>query len=341
MDIKIRVYLLCYNRNDMLPRAVQSLLSQTHQKWVCELHCDKPDNQYPLELFCQINDPRIELHQHETNLGLTGAFNLAFQEVEEKYIAILEEDNWWEPHFMEEMVFAMEQNPDSTVGWANMRIWHFENQNWIDTQKNIWELPDNENRKFEFPHVQQIRSALHSQGCMFVRMHPYNPQLVIPDDLNSGALEAIRERAMGSPILFVNKVLGNYAMLEESHRTKNSTVWSVIELCLISSFFNKVAVEGELLKTVLAKARTGRSKSIHLFLLAKVLNPRSSLHYSDFGLTDYLFFLGYYGKHLSDFVKLVRQYFRLRELRGFLNTHTLKSNYRQIAMILVNPRHFL
>lgn len=325
MSTTIRIYLLCYNRNDLLPRAIQSLIKQTYSNWICELHCDKPDNGYPAQLLAEINDSRINLVQHKVNLGLTEAFNVAFKEVEEKYISILEEDNWWEPNFLEVMLESMEHNPECEMAWANMRIWHSKDNKWIDSGHKIWELSNSHNRKFDFPHVQQIRSALHSQGSMLVRMHPYNPNLIIPKDLNSGALEAIRERAMSSPLLFVNQVLGNYAMLVESHRPKNSAIWSSIELCLISSFFNNVKVEKKQLERVLEKARSGKGKSIHNFVLAKVLNPKSSLKYSDFQVYDYFFFVGYYIKNISIFLSIMKSYGNLRDLRFWLNSQTKKS----------------
>src|SRR5687768_20382 len=93
----VRVYLFTYRRNHLLPRALDSLLAQTHRGWVCELHNDDPNDPFPGELVARINDPRITYVRHETNLGPTRTFNHAFRPVAEPFVSLLEDDNWWEP----------------------------------------------------------------------------------------------------------------------------------------------------------------------------------------------------------------------------------------------------
>ena len=43
----VRVYLFTYRRNHLLPRALRSLVAQTHTNWVCELHNDDPADPFP------------------------------------------------------------------------------------------------------------------------------------------------------------------------------------------------------------------------------------------------------------------------------------------------------
>lgn len=321
----VRVYLLCYNRNEMLPRALRSLINQTYTNWVCELHCDKPDNDFPEQLVKKENDPRVVYVHHEKNLGLTNAFNLAFRKVSENYISILEEDNWWEPDFLEQMVEEMERNPDCSMGWANMRTWNLGKENWIDTKKNIWDLQHENNIRFYFPHIQQIKSALHSQGCMLVRMLPYNPNLVIPFDFDSGALEGIRERAFTYPIIFINKQLGNIAMLDETHRSLKRHVWAAITICLTISFFKNVKADKRLLKNILHKSRQGRVKTIHTLLLAKIVDRGISISFFDFKINDFIFFIGYYLKNFNELRLVLRDYHTLNELTAWLNVNTPKA----------------
>jgi len=57
----IRIFLLTYRRPALLPRALNSLLSQTFTDWVCELHNDAPEDDGPSQLLNKINDPRIIL----------------------------------------------------------------------------------------------------------------------------------------------------------------------------------------------------------------------------------------------------------------------------------------
>jgi len=57
---------------------------------------------------------------HGNKLGAVATFNLAFEDVEEQFVSILEDDNWWEPDFLRTMLDAMERNPQVNVAWANM-----------------------------------------------------------------------------------------------------------------------------------------------------------------------------------------------------------------------------
>ena len=65
----IRVFLLTHRRRELLRRALDSLLAQTFTDWVCELHNDAPDDDFPRRLVAEIGDPRVSLHHHKHRLG--------------------------------------------------------------------------------------------------------------------------------------------------------------------------------------------------------------------------------------------------------------------------------
>lgn len=88
----------------MLARAVDSLLRQTFDDWVCELHNDDPDDTSPGELIDRIGDKRITVVNHIENLGPTRTFNVFFKSIREPFFSLLEDDNWWEPEFLQVMI---------------------------------------------------------------------------------------------------------------------------------------------------------------------------------------------------------------------------------------------
>ena len=98
----IRVFLLTCRRPALLRRALDSLRAQTFADWICELHNDAPEDDFPRSLVSEIGDPRITLHHHARNWGPVAAFNHAYAGGPEPFLAILEDDNWWEPAFLAE-----------------------------------------------------------------------------------------------------------------------------------------------------------------------------------------------------------------------------------------------
>jgi len=139
-----RIYLFTYKRNHLLPRAVQSLVDQTFGDWVCEVHNDDPGDEFPEKFITSLNDDRFIIRNHPVNLGATISFNLAFGGCEEKYAAILEDDNWWESSFLKELVNIMDANSTLHIAWSNMRIWNEKIGNkWEYTGKTTWSVENN------------------------------------------------------------------------------------------------------------------------------------------------------------------------------------------------------
>src|SRR5437868_5156255 len=100
----VRVFVPTYRRHRLLERALASLRAQTFAGWVCEVHNDDPTDQFPAELVKKIADPRIQIVVHERNLGAAGTFNLFYRGTQEPFYSLLEDDNWWECEFLENMI---------------------------------------------------------------------------------------------------------------------------------------------------------------------------------------------------------------------------------------------
>jgi GT2 family glycosyltransferase len=168
---RVRVYLCTYRRNHLLRRAVESLLNQTFRDWVCELHNDDPADKFPEELVRRVGDPRITLVNHEVNYGPTRSFNGFFKPISETYFSILEDDNWWEPEFLQRMVAALEAHRTIQLAWANMRRWIEQpDGSWTDTGIDVWDRPPGAVPElFYWPQPQQLMGALHSNGAMLAR----------------------------------------------------------------------------------------------------------------------------------------------------------------------------
>ncbi|WP_088889461.1 glycosyltransferase family 2 protein [Leptolyngbya ohadii] len=318
-----RVYLTTYRRHRTLRRAVESLLNQTVTDWVCELHNDDPTDHFPRQLAEEIGDPRIQVIDHAENLGATRSFNLIFQPVAEEFISLLEDDNWWEPHFLETMIGTMRQFPDVQVSWANMRHWQETAEgNWIDTEKTTWNFPPTAApQPFFWGHPRQLFSALHSNGAMLVRSQSAR-RYTIPDRTPFEGAEAVRERTFHFPILLVPQVCANFAITRQSSRSKDGIVWAQIQTLLAASFLKHVPLIPAELQQIWQQARSKTPKSTATLFFTAIACPfcRRILQFAT--LSDWLFFLAYCLKHPIATWRISQSIATYPELWQFLDDQT-------------------
>jgi len=283
---RCRIYLFTYKRNHLLPRAVKSLLDQTFTEWVCEVHNDCPEDSFPAEFITSLNDERFVMKNHPVNLGAVVSFNLAFAGCSEPYASILEDDNWWEPDFLKEMMAVMENNPAIKVSWSNMKLWQEEPGNtWTDTGKTTWSY--NESRFFEWPHIKQAINALHSNGAMLYRGQQASNYLAPPGTLFN-AIELVRERSFEHPVYLQGKPLANFAITLTSNRDNDRYPWIAIQVMLLASFIAASPDSGKTMRESLVYYRLRRPVPTANFFLANYLILKESGLYRYLTLTDWL-----------------------------------------------------
>jgi hypothetical protein len=243
---RIRVALITFRRPLLLPRALKSLVAQTFRDWVCEVHNGDPADGYPAQLVAELGDQRITLRPMENKIGPVEAFNLAHAPAPEPYQTILEDDNWWEPAFLSEMIVAMDSHPDAELGWSNMQFWKEEPGNrWSATGRYVWNLPpDSPCRTFRWPHAIQFNDFLYSNGSMLLRSRAA-ARLVMPAWSPRDMIEHTRERMMDFAIVLVPKPLANFAITLQTFRSQDYSGWGVTQCLLGASFLKAVPMSGE------------------------------------------------------------------------------------------------
>jgi hypothetical protein len=234
----VRIYLLTYRRPHLLERALTSLLAQTFRDWVCEVHNDAPDDPEPATIVELLREPRIQYFQHQNNLGPVRSFNLAYEGGPEPLLSILEDDNWWEPQFLETAVEALAANPDANVVWSNMRIWtENPDRSWSDTGTTIWRIADdNTPAAFSWPNPVQATDAIHSQGAMVARSAVSRCALV-PEQTSVSIIEHLRERLLPGRWLLLKVPLANFAVTRQTARSSNRGEWACAQALVAASYF--------------------------------------------------------------------------------------------------------
>jgi glycosyltransferase involved in cell wall biosynthesis len=134
----VSIIIPTYNRTEYLRAAVDSVLQQTytHLEIIVADDCS-PHN--PQELIDSFNDPRLTLHRNSTNLGNGPNIANAFQLAQGKYVASLNDDDYWHPSFVEILMRPLEANPDLAIAFCDHYI--------VDADGTIDQAASNENSR--------------------------------------------------------------------------------------------------------------------------------------------------------------------------------------------------
>ena len=115
---KVSVIIATYNRAELLPRAVNSVLAQTYERYEVIIVDDcSPDNTQ--EAIRRFANPRIRAVRHETNRGAAAARNTGIAQARGEYIAFLDDDDECTPNRLADQVSVLDSRPDvgMVYGW--------------------------------------------------------------------------------------------------------------------------------------------------------------------------------------------------------------------------------
>jgi len=108
-----------FNRADVLERAIRSVLEQTCQDFEIVV-VDDGSRDHPEEVAKSLGDPRIRI-LHQQNRGGAAARNHGFDVAQGRFVALLDSDDQFLPHHLENMRALLENTTD-TVGYARMIV---------------------------------------------------------------------------------------------------------------------------------------------------------------------------------------------------------------------------
>ncbi len=236
----VTVYVVTYRRPHLLRRAIESVVKQTFTDWELRVVNDDPEDGSVLEVIQDICDARIRLFEPLIKRGAAGAFNEPFKAQSCEFSSLLEDDNWWEPRFLEVMVDALRVNQHIGLACSNERIWtETMDGTWCDTGKLVW--PSGPDALFATDFSSACGSAKLCNSSMLIRRQSCEAWLT-PDDIPVDVTEHFRERVVPQPILLINEALVNYAETLHTHRSRGGSVWADYQALLIGSVFAALPV---------------------------------------------------------------------------------------------------
>lgn len=120
MDEKISVIIPTYNREQMIGRAIRSVLSQTYEDYEI-IVVDDGSTDHTENVVEQIADERIRYIRLEHNYGAGYARNIGIRESRHDYIAFLDSDDEWKRFKLELQMQRMQELPEE-VGLVYCRM---------------------------------------------------------------------------------------------------------------------------------------------------------------------------------------------------------------------------
>jgi glycosyltransferase involved in cell wall biosynthesis len=138
------------NEARFIEEAIASVFAQTYDNWELLLVDDgSTDNssaiaqsyarQYPEKIYY------LE-HEHHQNQGMSASRNLGIANAQGKYIALLDADDIWLPHKLQDQVAILESHPEAAMVYGRTQFWHSWTGNPEDYQKDSFTdlgiLPD-------------------------------------------------------------------------------------------------------------------------------------------------------------------------------------------------------
>ncbi len=114
----LSVVIPLYNKENFIKDTVVSVFNQTYSDFELLVIDDcSTDNSY--KIVSQFVDPRVSIISHKTNKGLSASRNTGIKNSTSNYIAFLDADDLWKPHFLEEIVHLIKTFPEASLFATN------------------------------------------------------------------------------------------------------------------------------------------------------------------------------------------------------------------------------
>lgn len=132
----VTIVMSTYNRADLLPKAIDSIIAQTFTDWELIVidDCSTDNTRHLMAKYVGM-DRRIYYRRNKENIGSGKSKNPVMAKSKGKHIAILDDDDWWKPEYLEKLVALLEQNPDSPLAYCDILRTDGENEWYWDCSK--------------------------------------------------------------------------------------------------------------------------------------------------------------------------------------------------------------
>jgi glycosyltransferase involved in cell wall biosynthesis len=131
MDPRLSVILPSHNRENLVSRAVDSVLTQSFSDFELILvdDCSTDNTRRVLDQYR--DTPRVRLIFSDTNLGASGARNLGLSKARGSLIAFQDSDDYWMPDKLRLQVQALDASPECGICYCGSLYYSAQNSYYI------------------------------------------------------------------------------------------------------------------------------------------------------------------------------------------------------------------
>jgi len=123
----VSVVVTVYNRIRFLRFALQSILEQTFRSFEI-IVTDDANNPETKSICDSFRQPKIRYRFNASPLGVAQNLRVAISQTGGRYVAILNDDDTWEPDFLELLVAPLENSPERILAFGDHWIMHEDGQ---------------------------------------------------------------------------------------------------------------------------------------------------------------------------------------------------------------------
>jgi glycosyltransferase involved in cell wall biosynthesis len=212
----VTVILPTYNRADLLPRALESVLAQTFRDFEL-LVVDDGSTDSTAELVKKYSDSRIRLLSQPSNMGVSAARNRGLREARGELVAFIDSDDEWLSRKLEEQV-SFFREAENDVGLVYCGSWTTGDPGGERRDVPRWEG--------ELGEILTLSNPIHATSGVMVRRNVvkevgfFDEEIPAIEDFDYWTRIARRYR-VGS----MEEVLVRYDDRKEEGRQRKSTKW--------------------------------------------------------------------------------------------------------------------
>lgn len=129
----VTVVVPVYDRLRYLPEALASALAQTFQDHEIVV-ADDASTADVASVVKRFPDRRVRYHRNPTNMGVAANLRAAMSQARGRYVTTLNDDDAWEPGFLEAMVSALDADPSLSVAFCDH--WIMRGDGTLDAQES-------------------------------------------------------------------------------------------------------------------------------------------------------------------------------------------------------------
>lgn len=121
--MSVTILMPVYNGAAFLARSLKSISEQTYGDWRVVIGDDGSTDD-SLAVIERSGLPRLTLRRNARNIGWAQTVNLLLAEVDTAYVAVLHQDDWWEPGFLATVTGLLDRTPASLLAVTAARVVH-------------------------------------------------------------------------------------------------------------------------------------------------------------------------------------------------------------------------